>query len=485
MSQSFGRPPIDPPDSPVSARYGRMFPWKADPLDPADLAAMERLATKMQAPENEKGRDNPAIPAAYTYFGQFVDHDLTFDLVSTLEAQTDPKSLWNFRTAALELDSIYGSGPAAAPYLFERHDRTLFKLGAAQASYEASPEKDRLQRDLPRTDDGTAIIADPRNDENLFVNQLHVAFLQLHNQLIEQFRRSGVELGQIFLNAQRALRRHYQWVVLHDYLPKIAGQNVIDDVLDHGRCLYDPGDHCKDPFIPIEFAVAAFRFGHSQIRDRYSINSFGTGPTVDPAVIPIFSPHLEWPPFLRGYEGPRDSLRGGAVRERDVVDWRFMVGSTKSQRSLRIRPFLSGPLQNLPPETFRGGGPPDLALRNLKRSVSLQLPDALGIAAFVRQRTNRCELLTRDQLWAGEFAEARMKQVPLWFYVLREAQLLREGTKLGPVGARIVAEVLIGLLQKDPQSILNAGAGFEPFEAWKSSDGKFGLKELLDQAKPA
>lgn len=512
MSQTIGRPaPETLGFAPPSARYGRMLHPLYNGHGEPDKKKLRTLALAMIENPKNTGSDNPAIPAAYTYFGQFIDHDLTLDLVSAFEAEIDPESTRNFRTAALELDSLYGMGPQGSPHLFQRQQPALFRVGEVCEPFENGKKGRDLKFDLPRLDDGQALLADARNDHNLFVNQLHVAFLRLHNHLVKHFLEEMQDPQTAFASAVQSLRWHYQWVVLFDYLPLIAGKKVVNDILRNGRRLYDPNDEAREAYLPIEFAAAAFRFGHAQVRRGYKINAIPYDPKSldkEPAEIQTLDAgDLGWPPYTSGLGNPRASLRGGPVRERDIVDWSFMVGTdrNKVQLSRMIGPRLSLTLAQLPKEVFDRGlalpqfetapaqpqapGVSDiiaLSRRNLMRGETFCLPDGQVMARFVAGLLGPSAgitVLTDDQLWSAPFANIGLSSVPLWFYLLREAQLdpSSNGERLGPLGARIVAEVLIGVLQKDPQSILNQGAGFAPLQKFQRV-GEFDLTALLSAA---
>ncbi|MCX7071343.1 MAG: peroxidase [Gammaproteobacteria bacterium] len=475
MSQGNIRPIESPAFSPASAKYGRLLPPPLIGASNFDERALRDLGLSMIDRGDLKEIGNPDIPAAYTYFGQFVDHDLTLDLVSTFEAEIDSTATRNFRTAALELDSLYGQGPHDAPHLFDQAQPGCFRLGRVLQA----DRGDDLKFDLPRLEDGTPLLADRRNDENLLISQLTVAFLRLHNHWVgaasHQDWRTRHEA------ARQKLRWHYQWVVLKDYLRRIVGQSLVDDILLNGRRLYDPLDAAAEAFIPVEFSGAAFRFGHCQVRGRYQINR-----NLPKRFIPTF-PAL---PMSDRYEVPeendvRTSLRGGPVRQQDVVDWSLLVGNgIDVQFSNRIRPSLSDPLRGLPGEVLRDGSDNGvLSVRNLLRGARLRLPDGRAAAMFAAALISSSEIrvLEEPEIWAG-FEHYRLDHVPLWFYVLREAEQPRgNGCRLAGLGARIVAETLIGVLQKDPYSILRGGSDFRP-DPLLMRDGEFDLECLLRAA---
>src|SRR2546426_267677 len=136
--------------------------------------------------------NNPTHTAGTTFFGQFVDHDITFDTSSHLGVTTDPAASPNARTPSLDLDSVYGGGPVANPELYDPADRDRLRIGFGG-----------LFEDLPRVDDGTntAIIPDPRNDENLMIAGLQCAFILFHNNAVEWARAHGYDGNSTFAQA--------------------------------------------------------------------------------------------------------------------------------------------------------------------------------------------------------------------------------------------------------------------------------------------
>ena len=208
--------------------------------------------------------NNPTHTAGTTFMGQFMDHDMTFDLTSRLGEPTEPEDSPNTRTPALDLDSVYGGGPRRSPELYEQTggSRIKFKVGSGG-----------LFEDLPRTSNNTAIIADPRNDENLMIAGLHAAFLLFHNKAVDYVteRDHRWDSDEVFDEAQRLTRWHYQWMIVHEFLPLFIGQPLVDDILRRGRKFYRP----RVAFMPVEFQGAAYRFGHTMVRPSYRANLAG------------------------------------------------------------------------------------------------------------------------------------------------------------------------------------------------------------------
>ncbi|HET9593916.1 MAG TPA: heme peroxidase family protein [Solirubrobacterales bacterium] len=447
------------------------------------------------------------LPAGYTYFGQFVDHDITFDPVSSLTRQNDPDGLADFRTPRFDLDSLYGRGPSDQPYMYEEdgvHLRLGLKLSQDQTSEDPTAGPDLLRSN------GRALIGDPRNDENTLVSQLQVTFIRFHNAVVDKVgtdpangKRSPDE---IFKLAQQQVRWHYQWVVIHDFLRRLVGKDVIEDILHPAPYkapaggdvfLPDPKRRFftweKEPYMPVEFSVAAYRFGHSIVRPSYLIN---TEATTDPHVenaarIPLFSQE----------GGPKQSLNGfRTVPDNWAVQWSFLLPGIHDgvenphlpQPGYKLDAQLSHPLGALPSSTagpaalvagFEENIAQDLAVRNLLRGRRLDLPSGQDVAeAMGIPPLSDAELFDGvevDQTVKDDFAG----RAPLWFYILKEAEKRADSAGLGPVGGRIVAEVLIGLLEGDPLSYLNVKPHWTP--TLGPTEGKFTLSDLVNFAIPA
>ena len=433
-------------------------------MDPGDQLNDPKLS--IDQPGNNP--DNLELSAGFTFLGQFLDHDLTFDPTSSLERQQDPEAIANFRTPLLELDNVYGSGPTASPHLYDRFAQER-KFYIEEIPGSATKTRDGSTKfDVPRNRQLTALTGDPRNDENLIISQLHLAFLKFHNAVIDFVKAEMPELttpGERFAEAQRLVRWHYQWIVVHEFLPKTCGQNIVDDVLHNGRKYYR---WRNEPFIPVEFSVAAYRFGHSQVRPSYRAN-FGASPN-DVFFAFIFKDE----PAFAASDDP-DDLRGGKRAERRFIDWQtfFDFGDGEVKPNKRIDTKLSTVLFDL--LDIPGDEPQSLAQRNLLRSLVLGVPSGQRVA-----RAMRIPRLPREDL--ADLKPHRLdRSTPLWFYVLREAEKMAEGKRLGPVGGRIVTEVFIGVLEGDRHSYLRQDPEWTPLLP-AATPGTFAMTDLLNFA---
>jgi Animal haem peroxidase len=474
-------------------RFGRMF---RDPgitiVDHTDSALIHLGKTMREKPNAGVEEDNKAIPAAYTYLGQFIDHDITFDPTSLQQRVNDPDALTDFRTPRYDLDSLYGRGPDDSPYLYQwtnLKDRGI-KLLAGRNPDTDVDGTELTRQDLPRNEQGRALIGDPRNDENIIISQLHLAFIKLHDHVVDFIRllkgTDGEQLftgRRLFEEARRWVRWHYQWMVVHDFLPKVCGADVVSSILKNEDAPTGPTVELRfyqpkeQPFMPIEFSAAAFRFGHSMIRASYDLNDG----VLD---VPTFvDDPVAAGPF--GHLGGFRRLPAGWT-----IDWsKFVkIGGSTPQPSRKLNTKLTKPLQFLPPGV--GEGRRELAVLNLLRGKQRSLPTGQSVA-----RKMGLPALTAEQLGLGAFvpqiltaaqAAALSVDTPLWYYLLKEAEIEGRGARLGPVGGRIVAEVLIGLLDGDPTSYLRMEPTWKP--PGKVGDHPIGrpgdvtLADLLDFA---
>jgi hypothetical protein len=418
--------------------------------------------------------DNPTMTAGSTFVGQFTDHDLTFDQTSHLGVPQNPLISPNTRTPALDLDSVFGGGPGRRPDLYVPNpDGTAgpaLKIGTGG-----------VHEDVPRVPNGdgtyTALLGDPRNDENVMVAGLHAGHILFYNRVLSELGTLSLRFFPTarsadlsssytqFLIAREITLWHYQWLLVNEHLPQIAGQDVVSDVLARGNQFYRPPP--GDAFLPIEFGAAAYRFGHSMVRPSYRANfTSGTGDSTNPAADPFFG--LVFDATLPDFSAPvsydRDDLLGGYPAPRRYVGWQtfFDLGDGQVKNNKKIDTTISSVMFTLPvpaiaPHTQTA--PTVLPQRNLLRQLTWSLPAGQAIAAAMGQ----------DRLTPGDLADIGAihapfaASTPLWYYILAEARIAADGLTLGPVGGRIVTETLIGLLRADPASYLNLYPRFQPF----------------------
>jgi hypothetical protein len=459
--------------------FGRMF--RNLPFVAHDRDALIQLGLKMQEERGVPG-DNPKIPAAYTYLGQFIDHDITFDPTSQLQRFNDPDALTDFRTPRYDLDSLYGRGPADTPYLYEWTSPASrgIKLLAGR-----NPDTDLdgtplTSQDLPRNEQGRALIGDPRNDENIIISQLQLAFIKLHDRLVDRVKALKGPTGQpkftgraLLEETQRRVRWHYQWMVVHDFLPRVCGADILASILKDEDAPTGPIVDLRfysweeQPFMPVEFSAAAFRFGHSMIRQAYDLNEIVQD-------IPLF--------VETATPGAFEHLGGfRRLPQAWTIDWGFFVSidGSRPQLSRRINTKLARPLFRLPAGLDANRNA--LAVLNLRRGKALQLPTGQAVAERMSEPVLTNQELGLDQLGlTPEHQAALTADTPLWFYLLKEAEVRQNSERLGPVGGRIVAEVLLGLLAGDPSSYLRLQPTWKPDGGIPAAKvGDFTLADLL------
>ncbi|GAA0421986.1 hypothetical protein Aca07nite_09700 [Actinoplanes capillaceus] len=503
---------------PVSTQpFDLLFPMLQDdeanllPRLPDTPAKLKRLG---QAMTDDEGReDNGPIPAAYTYLGQFIDHDITLEIqdakaglgsgdmavlldtgMSPLTLEQIRKVMRNQRSATLDLDSVYGPPQQRDP---DNEDRLrVGKVHKITLQDPPNPNPPPLARPQGKGDDNdvhreprnpldpvhdrAALIGDPRNDENTIISQLHVAFLKAHNVLIDQ--------GLSFREARRTLRQHYQYIVVHDFLKRVADPAVVEDIVVHGNRWYNP--YAEPFFMPLEFAVAAYRFGHSMVRSLYNFNSnfrLNSRPPGSLDLLFVFT-------ALSGQLGEDIGLEPAeTLPENWIIEWENIVGSgdgvLKARKlDTRLAALGGGALFRLKSPTGAPEQPADagrLAVRNLLRGYRLRLPTGQAVADLLG-----VDALSKDQIRQAAGSDAQraaldesefLTRTPLWYYVLAEAKALHDGAHLGPVGSTIIAEVLVGLVRRSDDSFMKT-PGWRPTLPSRTP-GHFELADLLRLAK--
>ncbi len=448
--------------------------------NPLAMIALLKELGRAMIEESDQRADNSTIPPIYTYWGQFIDHDITAgtdrpgsealsrwtaDILDTAFYPVAPQTvigeegIFNLRQPLLNLDSVYGGGPDDAETINEQifvkdlpasaADPSDPRLAIGQLSGSAAGVPDAhlpnpQLRDLPRRDDKSPRIGDARNDENTIVAQLHTAFLRFHNAVVD-FLEAKTGSTPTFAVAAQTVRWHYQWLIVNDYLRTVCLPAVVDDLLAAETHFFTAGGEL---FMPLEFSVAAFRFGHSMVRATYDFNDT------------FSNAHFSQLFAFTGHGG-----LGGSAQLPSIwaIDWKRFVDkrSAPPQRFARkIDTNLALPLTDLP------GASSDLekhlAQRNLLRSYLLSVPTAQYVAGQLGvPLLSPADLVPADKpalqtVFAAEESLLTTK-TPLWYYILREAEVQTDGNCLGELGSRLVAGTLISLLKADPDSYLNHG----------------------------
>ncbi len=450
-------------------RFGRMF-RDLMPLynAPKAISALGRPEGPMDGGNTPKFTDS--VPRGLVFFGQFIDHDITFDTTSSFSSINNPSQIENSRSAELDLDSVFGGGPEDDPYLYAPRSVGFYLL-TALSNNNIGQNKSTERHDLQRNGRETAIIGDPRNDENRVISQMQLGFIRFYNALYDKYKNDHPEFSpeEIYEEARKSAVWHYQWVVVNDFLPIMCGKYIVDDILGNGRKFYKPKKHA---FIPVEFSVAAFRYGHTMVSQNLKLQLDGEEKN-------IFSNE-----FGAGFSRITSS--------KQAIEWDafFDYGTDDFQKAEKLDTTLAPILLELPFIPSDNADDKSLATRNLRRGQSFLLPSGENVARHMeRPETEIEQVLT--------FVKNRTKPndidlsagVPLWYYILAEAEVVGRqddenhnslGEGLGPVGGRIVAEVLIGLLEIDRNSYLGNNRDWTPD---LGTDNDFTMKDLMELAQ--
>jgi hypothetical protein len=442
---------------------------------PTTVSDLQRLG--MEAMLDRVEIPGVRVPVVYTFLGQFIDHDITLmddrDAPISLANPTplgpaQIKKIVNARSPNLDLDNVYGPNLEGDFSPTDPDDRRLMRIDRVKHERGLPKGVRDVWHDLPRLNDLVALIGDPRDDENLILAQLHVAFLRAHNAIV-------VERNCKFEEAQKLLIQHYQWLVLDDFLEQICDPGIVKTIRYKGQEFFKPTPETL--YMPLEFSVAAYRFGHSKVRASYDqFNSLNDG----------------------GGFGFLFRLTQQRLSDDWVISWPSFLGTaTEGRLTRRIDTTLASPLLYLKKEQLNGQDPGlgNLAVRNLLRGYIFRMPTGQAVAEQMISRG--IYPLTPEQImsvtaeipvYGNKTQTAVLKKLetnffektPLWFYILAEAAFYSSGYHLGPVGSTIVAEVLIGILRNSTHSIL-AEPNWKP--TLGETPGKFDIEDLLKLAR--
>jgi len=475
--------PCAPVPETVEGYYGRLCPGEWPGFD-EDM--LRELARRMKdSHEKRLARARPLdgltrLPSGYVYFGQFIGHDLTRDGRTLADAGPDVEATPNYRTSKLDLDHLYGKSPAAVPCLYESDGERL-KLGLThEATTLTGQTLPASLNDLPRRN-GVPLTIDPRSDENLFAAQLHVLFAKFHNQALELLKEQpalspGPTGSSLFHQARRFVTWQYHWFILYDFLPRLVRTKVLQQVERDSFSLFSyPYSPADAPLaLPVEFTIAAFRFGHSMVRGSYILNDHG-------------SQSLET--IMRMTKG------GGGIAERlsaqYVIDWGRFVGATPGRvnRARLIDTHITEQLYTIRCPTARGvrwkdeEGPaqtgkmdalvPPLPELTLRRGSKVRIPSAQEFMSYFGfPLTVKSDHIAPLSDMAFFRSSGLAERTPLWYYILREAATepnpepgfgpYPPRQKLGTLGSLIVSEVIYQALNSDGDSIRHIGRTWQP-----------------------
>ena len=424
-----------------------------DAKDPLEVGPIRLITEPELSPNN---RDNPTQTAGTTFVAQFLDHDLTRDGGSTLGSPTSLTKSLNLRTPSFDLDTVYGGDPRTSPELY------------ADSEGHFLVESGGLFEDLPRSSNQSAISGDPRNDENLMISGIQVAMLKFHNNVLDSLDTRLHKNLRAFNEARQIVQWHWQWLVVNEFLPQFVGQEMVDDIFRNGFKVW----RTRSAQIPVEFSTAAYRFGHSMVRPSYRANL--AGDDGDPFFAFVFDPDSQGAP-------DPDDLTGGRRSKRRFIGWQtfFDFNDGEVRPNKRIDTMISSALMNLPiptidtPHGAAVTGPRSLPARNFLRHITWGIPSGQEIA----------KQMGVDPLSAGDLRDAADiyaplgQSTPLFFYILREADVVEDGLHLGPVGGRIVAETFLALLRLNRNSYLSRNRDWKPTLPFEGD--RFDMTDLL------
>lgn len=467
--------------------YGRLCPGSFPAYDESKLKEVAEHMHDCDRKRSAQGRPKrtPVMKSGYVYLGQFIDHDLTYDKTLVEKAHPNVGTIPNHRTPRLDLDSLYGKDPSQVGSLYDS-DGSL-KLGMTVAVNDTEHPAESSKSDLYRDSTGTPCMIDPRNDENLVVAQMHVLFAKLHNRVIELLNRRqdlapDPKSSDTFQESRKLVTWLYQWIIVHEFLPSFVSSSVLDDVWHGTLRLYQrpltPTDYPMP--LPVEFTVAAYRFGHSMIQENYILNDYAGVETKKLITLTKKGGDIG--------TGPGSTL---SLPANYVIDWDFFFSDSEPRvnRGQNIDTFITEALYTLPAQTialFRD----QTELRSLSgawlQELHMPLPELTLVRGSKMQLPSGEEFAKRfnypviDRKYIPALEEDKAlfdnptfrDRTPLWYYLLREAALTRQREetisdrtpiqKLGPMGSQIVAEVFYQLLASDNGSIMHAGKSWRP-----------------------
>jgi len=455
-------------------RYCRLFPPSPASLEVQRPALAALAATMVDdnlrvCPHFPAHTPEKLVTAGFTYFGQFLHHDLTDDSSSLEEARRlEPEQIRNDQLPCFNLANLYGEGPFAGPHA------ALYEPGGVRLRVGPKVSlTDGSSRSFDLATDGNVLAADRRAAENVILRQMTAFFARLHNCAVEQHRRDAANPEKLFAQARRQLCWQFQRLIYEDYLPRLLDPDVYQRVFVENR----PRLRWREFAVPAEFAAAAMRFGHSMVREEYFLSRT--------------SRDLKLPELATRARDPR------SLESEWAIEWgQFFQNASIDSQAITARPIdtkITAPLHRLPLPALHvfnlgaptgGDGTINLPLLTLLRGAALRLPSGQTVARAFDEPELTLDELTRDCAGAptpgGEVLRAHglLRATPLFFYILREAEVRGHGNHLGRVGSQIVAEVLHAALHRDAAAYIHHAEMREGWPRWKLGDETRTLRSL-------
>jgi Animal haem peroxidase len=492
----------------------------------ATISRLKEFEELTRPPFNPPAAVFMELPAAYTYFGQFMNHDISAPVnvgktpplgivgaadptLRSKEQRADAATILdnfaNEHPEPLTLCSLYGkslAGPddedEAVKALYTADGRRFVVAVTSEATRDSFVEikRDpdsviyaRLAPDIPRKEESPGkgnvpLIADQRNDGNLILSQLHLAFMLVHNKAVTALEGRHAKPADCFRAARQLVTLHYHWLILNDFLPSVLSKSVQSKPLSQRF----PRPEIGPNEVPMEFTTAAFRFGHSMVGRNYDFNAnFGSGGKVSDEGASL-SQLFNFTSHGNMEDLPRSTIQ---LPNHWVIDWDRMTKGPEAgngdpqSRAERIDLDFAPDMLNIAGEA-RVPEHGSIMFRNLLRGFHRRMPFGQVLAdAYHVPRLSPDQILlamrpeptpegAADPIGNAIKRLGFLEETPAWLYFLCEARILEKGERVGPTASHIIADTIVSLMRHNPASLLRyKGGNWEPAQsALKANNGK-------------
>lgn len=376
--------------------------------------------------EHEALYSGSKIPAGYAFVLNNVLRDVT--------------SKYRGRIPALDLRSMYGSSTTRM-HLLDRHMR--FKINITQT-------------DLVRDGYGKAMVLDSRIDKHYIDAQLHLLLLRYHNRIMDHFVNVNAQQGlqaiplpELFNRTRICVIKHWQWIVLFDVVKSLVPDNIFKDVIKYGQRYYPIYTQSTAPKIPpLEFTHAVAQIHWSLRRDTYKLQSsvhltehhskYYVGGVLPPTpldIISLFNADCTPSGALDSYI-PRSCAISKLPTE-SGFHTQHMEASTNNDTISPFQAILDKSNNNL--------------------SSGYVIAKHMGILPLSDE-----SLIRTDRTGVFRALAISTRKLPLLIYILKEAEIRGEGSKLHGVGARLLTEFIRGLIWSNPKGLCCLSNSWKP-----------------------